>query len=809
MIRVGAILLIMLELVCGQGTPKRYQIASMTAKIGNDGTDDAVSVKICSDVNIADCCSATLDKGVRKDEWVKSKIENWEAREFKACKNKPFQIRNGPILSVTKNGVDNLKVNSIDFYMKTANQDQTRFKCEGFEFLNGCTTKPNGLCTYSFRQCQNCKLTKCDGKPAGKQPGKLPSLRPGPGPNRPIPTVPAKDKKIDQMTVYVGPEGTDDNVKMKICSTDLTKCCVSDTLSHLLKSEWVKEKQEKWEAGKFGKKCKNEIFKVTTHPRLFLIKTGKDNLSVRKLDFTMKNPLNDKEKTSYSCKGFDVVGDCSKKPNKQCEQDLGACLQKVSGSPPASPQRPRTPPRPSSNRPNVRTKDQKIDKMVVNMGPDGTDDDVKVKICSDDNSVCCESGKLSHLLKSEWVKNKQETWEAKKFGDCKKQVFKISSRPKLSIIKNGKDSLTVNSLDLVMKNPLKEAEKTTYSCRGFSITDDCTKQPNKVCVKSLGQCLAQGVTPTSRPTLKPNPRVPTRPPKIPSKDQKIDKMVVNMGPDGTRDDVKIKICSDGNAVCCTSGKLSHLLSREWVENKQETWEAGKFGDCKKKVFKITSQPRLFVIKNGKDSMSVKSLNLVMKDNLNDKEKTTYSCNGFSIIEDCSTKKNKECIKDLGTCLRSKGNNVNNPSNRSPIIATTPPPLKEVKFEKMIVNMGTDGTRDDVHVKLCSQDGSTCCDSGELSHLLSREWVENKQETWDAGDFGKCKKQVFKVSTFPRVTIFKNGKDDMSVNSIDLIMNNSKNAKEKTTFRCSGFSIKGDCGTKTNKECSKDLICFKK
>ena len=66
------------------------------------------------------------------------------------------------------------------------------------------------------------------------------------------------------MTVYVGADGTDDNVKMKICSTDLSKCCVSDTLSHLLKSEWVKEKQEKWESGKFGK-CKNEIFKVNSY----------------------------------------------------------------------------------------------------------------------------------------------------------------------------------------------------------------------------------------------------------------------------------------------------------------------------------------------------------------------------------------------------------------------------------------------------------------------------------------------------------------------------------------------------------------
>ena len=109
--KVAATLLILcLDLIAGQ-TPKRLQIASMTAKIGRDGTgklkflnilkinvllyikswynisiydplpyhflviDDAVSIKVCSDVNIADCCSET---------------ENWEPREFNECKNKNF-----------------------------------------------------------------------------------------------------------------------------------------------------------------------------------------------------------------------------------------------------------------------------------------------------------------------------------------------------------------------------------------------------------------------------------------------------------------------------------------------------------------------------------------------------------------------------------------------------------------------------------------------------------------------------------------------------------------------------------------------
>ena len=57
-----------------------------------------------------------------------------------------------------------------------------------------------------------------------------------------------------------------------------------------------------------------------------------------------------------------------------------------------------------------------------------------------------------------------------------------------------------------------------------------------------------------------------------------------------------------------------------------------------------------------------------------------------------------------------------------------------------------------------------------------------------------------------MTIFKNKKDDMSVNGIDIVMKNAQNEKEKTTFSCSGFTLTGDC---SKKECSKDLICFKK
>jgi len=212
-----------------------------------------------------------------------------------------------------------------------------------------------------------------------------------------------------------------------------------------------------------------------------------------------------------------------------------------------------------------------------------------------------------------------------------------------------------------------------------------------------------------------------------------------------------------------------------------------------------------LIKNGKDSMSVKSLDFVMKNPLNEKETTTYKCNGFSVVEDCTKRPNKECVKDLGFCL-----STSSALSGSKVRGTSAPLLKkEFKFEKLIVNMGPDGTKDDVHIKLCSQDGTNCCDSGELSHLLSSEWVKDKQEIWDSGDFSKCKKNKFSVISSPKMTVFKNGKDDLSVKSMDLVMKDATNEKNKTTFTCSAFSIKGDCKTQPNKECSKEVICFKK
>ena len=90
-----------------------------------------------------------------------------------------------------------------------------------------------------------------------------------------------------------------------------------------------------------------------------------------------------------------------------------------------------------------------INKIVVQVGPDGTDDDVTMKIC--DTSKCCTTKKLSHTLSSEWVKDKVETWDGSKLGNCSQILFD-SGASKLDVTVNKatkkKDSLDITSVTL-------------------------------------------------------------------------------------------------------------------------------------------------------------------------------------------------------------------------------------------------------------------------------------------------------------------------------------------------------------------------
>ncbi len=65
-----------------------------------------------------------------------------------------------------------------------------------------------------------------------------------------------------------------------------------------------------------------------------------------------------------------------------------------------------------------------IEKMVVQMGADGTEDKVSVKICSDTNDLCCENV-MKKVPNEDWKQGKKQEWVAADFGDCKNLKFKV------------------------------------------------------------------------------------------------------------------------------------------------------------------------------------------------------------------------------------------------------------------------------------------------------------------------------------------------------------------------------------------------
>ena len=68
-----------------------------------------------------------------------------------------------------------------------------------------------------------------------------------------------------------------------------------------------------------------------------------------------------------------------------------------------------------------------VNEIAVKIGPDGTNDDVTIKICSDaDKSDCC-TAKLSSTFKDDWSPNDLEKWSGSNLKDCKTKVFKVNN----------------------------------------------------------------------------------------------------------------------------------------------------------------------------------------------------------------------------------------------------------------------------------------------------------------------------------------------------------------------------------------------
>eukprot|EP00096_Caligus_rogercresseyi_P000309 TRINITY_DN10723_c0_g1_i1.p1 TRINITY_DN10723_c0_g1~~TRINITY_DN10723_c0_g1_i1.p1 ORF type:complete len:398 (+),score=51.84 TRINITY_DN10723_c0_g1_i1:45-1196(+) len=245
--------------------------------------------------------------------------------------------------------------------------------------------------------------------------------------------------KMESATVKVGNQGTNDDVIMEVCSDfKKTDCCKTPALKGSFSDDWSKDDTETWGKSYFGK-CKDKLFLVKKALVVTLSKNGKGPLNVTSLVIDTQGEKKDKEPERFRCKGF-YLGGTNLKQTQTCPTGPYEFLR--------------------------------FNNATVNIGPDGTDDSVKLKICSDANDVCCEH-KLSHTLRDDWHVNKTEVWKGKDLGNCGKILYKVNNKPTVSVTKNGKDDLNVKDVHITMMTNDDKPQIHKYECGGFKLQGNC------------------------------------------------------------------------------------------------------------------------------------------------------------------------------------------------------------------------------------------------------------------------------------------------------------------------------------------------
>ena len=71
-----------------------------------------------------------------------------------------------------------------------------------------------------------------------------------------------------------------------------------------------------------------------------------------------------------------------------------------------------------------------LEEIVVQVGKQGTDDDVVLNVCSDIKATeCCTAPALKSRLSDDWSSNDKEKWGEKYFGQCRNKTITVSSYP--------------------------------------------------------------------------------------------------------------------------------------------------------------------------------------------------------------------------------------------------------------------------------------------------------------------------------------------------------------------------------------------
>jgi len=263
--------------------------------------------------------------------------------------------------------------------------------------------------------------------------------------------------KLVKFSVQIGADGTDDDTRIKVCSDEKkktpTSCCTTPYLKRTFRDDWSSGDLEVWDRDRIGN-CSKTTFTLKKGLEVTLEKERGDSLEVTSILIDVEAETGGKTKASeqFRCGLFQVKTNSNSSLTKSCG---------LSGY-------------------------EEVKLVNVTMGNTGTDEDVKVDICSDVNDVCCKT-KLSSRLSDDWSKNDVEVWDESYFGKCKGMKYKVNKNLKVGLETKRvpKAGLVVNKLLVSTENSLGQPK--TYDCKGYTMTGKTTLQ--NICGR---------VTPTTR-----------------------------------------------------------------------------------------------------------------------------------------------------------------------------------------------------------------------------------------------------------------------------------------------------------------------
>ena len=422
-------------------------------------------------------------------------------------------------------------------------------------------------------------------------------------------------------------------------------------------------------------------------------------------------------------------------------------------------------------------------KVEVNMGNVGSDDDMRIKIC--DKSKCCTTKVLSHLLKSEWVAKKKETWDGSDLGNCSSILFDENlSSIEVALLKKGKkNGPEVNSMKLTGQIGSDKKKTTAFNCGQYKFTAKDTIKSN-FCTKESTSSANRATT--SRTTTRSSSSSRTTP------SMAFKRVDVQMGAVGSDDDMRLRICDTNK--CCTTKKLSHLLSSEWVAKKKETWDGSDLGNCSSILFdQNLSSVEVSILKNGKKSApEITSMEITGQIGSDKKKTLVYKCGSYKFSKNDAQETNF-CLKNPSSTA-NKATTTARPTTKRPASSSSTPSMV---FKRVDVQMGAVGSDDDMSLKIC--DPRKCCTTKKLSHLLGSEWVAKKKETWDGSDLGNCSSILFDQNlSSVEVAILKNGKKSApEITSMEVTGQIGSDKKKTQVFKCGSYKFTKTDAQKTS------------